>query len=272
MADSIETQFRYGRETAQSGVRGVDVNAFLDFDESMFELRAATVMNGRTTSADFSLEEEGFELTTGNSSVRDFFDKAEVESVYYPEVETLIKRVSGASRVVVFDHTLRTGNLDKQMERKIREPIMAVHNDYTEDSAPQRVRDLLPDEAEDLLKHRFQVVQVWRPIHVPAARSPLGICDARSLAEKDLLRTELRYGERTGEIYHIAYNPAHRWFYFPAMQPGEALVFKCYDSLKDGRSRFTAHSAFEDPTTPADAPARESIEARALAFFEDWKV
>ena len=269
MSDSVETRFRYGRDTGQPRARAMNVNAFLEFDESMFENVTAMVKNGRPGAGTFSIDKEGFELKRSGTSVRDFYSKDEVESLYYPEVEALIKQVTGASRVVVFDHTLRTGDRNKQLEKQIREPVMAVHNDYTEDSAPQRVRDLLPDEADALLKHRFQVVQVWRPVHVPAVRSPLGICDASSINKKDLLRTELHYGDRVGEIYHIAYNPSHQWFYFPVMQPDEALVFKCYDSLANGCARFTAHSAFEDPTTPDNAPARESIEARALAFFEE---
>lgn len=269
MVDSVETQFRYGRNTGQPRARAMGVNAFLEFDESLFEVRNATVWNGRPFSSDFSIEEEGFAFCPSESSVMDFFNKAEVVAVYYPEIEALVKQVTGASRVVVFDHTLRTGNRNKQLEMKIREPVKAVHNDYTEASAPQRVRDLLPDEAGELLRHRFQVIQVWRPVGVPAARSPLGICDARSIAGRDLLLTELHYGDRVGEIYHIAYNPAHRWFYFPVMQPEEVLVFKCYDSHAGARARFTAHSAFEDPTTPEDAPPRESIEARTLAFFDN---
>ena len=151
---------------------------------------------------------------------------------------------------------------------KVGAPVRHVHNDYTEWSGPQRVRDLLPaDEAATRLQHRFAVIQVWRPIRKPVESSPLAIADARSLASKDLIATERRYPDRVGEIYHITYNAAHRWFYFPNMQRNEALVFKTYDSMKDGRARWTAHAAFDDPTSPADAPARESIEMRTLAFF-----
>ena len=73
--------------------------------------------------------------------------------------------------------------------------------------------------------------------------------------------------DRVGEIYHITYNPDHHWFYFPHMQTNEALVFKTYDSATDGRARWTAHAAFDDPTSEPDAPDRESIEVRTLAFF-----
>jgi hypothetical protein len=111
------------------------------------------------------------------------------------------------------------------------------------------------------------VINVWRPIRGPVQESPLAVCDARSIAPKDFIPTDLVYRDRKGEIYSVAFNPSHRWFYFPQMQTNEALLLKCYDSVDDGRARFTTHSAFTDPTSPPDAPARESIEARTLAFF-----
>ena len=111
------------------------------------------------------------------------------------------------------------------------------------------------------------MVQVWRPLAGPVRDMPLAICDARSIAPDDLVETDPVYEDRVGEVFQLRHNPGHRWFYFPEMEPGEALVFKCYDSLDDGRARFTAHTAFVDPATPADAPPRRSIEARALAFF-----
>jgi hypothetical protein len=141
-----------------------------------------------------------------------------------------------------------------------------VHNDYTEWSAPQRVRDLLPQEADALLQRRFAIVQVWRPIRHPVESWPLAIADAQSLSPSDMV-TERRYPDRIGQTSAITYNPAHRWYWFPHMRPDEALVFEVYDSLKDGRAQFTAHTAFEDPTAPPDARPRESIEIRTLAFF-----
>ena len=86
------------------------------------------------------------------------------------------------------------------------------------------------------------------------------------IAMDDLVPTDLRYPDRLGEIYSLRFSPAHRWFYFSRMRPDEAMLLKCYDS-DAARARFTAHSAFEDPTSAPDAPARESIEVRILAFF-----
>ncbi len=186
---------------------------------------------------------------------------------YYPEVEALIKKVSGASRVVVFDYTLRSGDEAEREAKLVREPVLSAHNDYTEWSGPQRVRDILPDEAEKLLAGRFAIIQVWRAINQPIESNPLAIADAQSVAFDDLMIAERRYPNRVGQTYRLRHSTQHRWFYFPRMRRDEALVFKVFDSAKDGRARFTAHTSFIDPTTPPGAAPRQSIEARALAFF-----
>jgi hypothetical protein len=226
-----------------------------------------TITKGRLEAGRFSLERNGFRFIRHDTSVADFYDPDEIRRVYYPEIEALVKAESGASRVVVFDHTLRTADDAVREALKIREVVRRVHNDYTEWSGPQRVRDVLPDEAEDLLKRRFAVIQVWRPIRLPVETFPLAICDAVSLAPEDLVISERRYPNRIGQTYAITYNPAHRWYTFPRMRRDEALIFKVYDSLTDGRARWTAHTAFDDPTSPPDAKPRESIEIRTLAFF-----
>jgi hypothetical protein len=199
--------------------------------------------------------------------VRDFLDPAELERVYYPEVVALVRRLTGAVRAHVFDHTLRTGDDAERAARNIREPVLWAHNDYTDWSGPQRLRELLPDEAGRLLERRFAIVQVWRAIDRPIVANPLAITDARSVAPADLLRAERRYPHRVGETYQLLHNPAHRWYYYPRMQRDEALVFKTYDSPADGRARFVPHTSFDDPSAPPDAPPRRSIEARAFAFF-----
>jgi hypothetical protein len=225
------------------------------------------IHNARLLADQLSLDRQGFVLTRQQTSVRNFYDDVEVRGVYYAEVERLVKEATGAARVVVFDHNVRCGPMAKRGEQGVREPVKYAHNDYTLKSGPQRVRDLLPDEAPELLKHRFAVINVWRPIRGPVEEMPLAVCDARSIAAEDLVETDLRYADRTGEVHSLAFNPAHRWFFFPRMEADEVLLLKCYDSAADGRARFTAHSAFEDPATRPGAPARESIEVRTLAFF-----
>ena len=230
------------------------------------ERHRVEISNGREA-RDLALESNGFVLVEHRTAMRDFFDGSELKQVYYPEVEALIKRIAGASRVIVFDHTLRSGSETEREARLIREPVLSAHNDYTEWSGPQRVRDLMGAEAESLLERRFAIIQVWRAIADPIRSNPLAMTDARSVAPEDLLVAERRYPNRIGQTYRLRYNPAHRWFYFPEMRRDEAIVFKVFDSLKDGRARFTPHTSFEDPATPAGAPPRQSIEARAIAFF-----
>ncbi len=223
------------------------------------------VRDGRVLADSLSLDRHGFALRTHASAVRDFTDDRIIRAAYYPEVEQLVKEVTGAARVVMFDHNVRLGAADRPSG--IREPVKRVHNDYTDKSGPQRVRDLMGDEAEALLRRRYVFINAWRPIREPVLSSPLAVCDAQSMDAADLIPSELKYRDRTGETYAVAYNPRHRWFYFPRMRRNEVLLLKCFDSETDGRARLTAHTAFDDPTIPADAPPRESIEARTIAFF-----
>jgi hypothetical protein len=229
--------------------------------------RPVVIRNGRRQDEDFALDRHGFRFVRHATKVGNFFDEEEVRRVYHPEMEALVKAETGASRVVVFDHTLRTADDTLREAKKIREVVPRVHNDYTEWSGPQRVRDLLPDEADDLLRRRFAIVQVWRPIRHPVETFPLAICDARTLSPEDLVISERIYPSRVGQTYAITYNPDHVWYWFPRMRREEALVFKVFDSAKDGRARWTAHTAFQDATAPPNARPRESIEIRTLAFF-----
>jgi hypothetical protein len=144
--------------------------------------------------------------------------------------------------------------------------VRRVHNDQTAVSAPRRVRaHLPPDEAEQRLKHRFAIVNLWRPL-ATVERLPLALCDARSIAPQDLVPSDLVYPDKVGEIYSFLYNPNHRWYWFPRLRPDEALLLKIHDSREDV-AQFTAHTAFEDPTGSREAPARRSIELRALVFW-----
>ncbi len=234
-----------------------------------YEPHDTIVRSLRPIAPKLSLDAEGFRLIGHRSDVRDFYSDDEVRDVYYAEIEKLVAKAAGAARVVVFDHTVRRRLEDAsdRSGRPRREPVPRVHNDYTPKSGPQRVRDLLAGEAEGLLRRRFSVINVWRPIRGPLEDAPLALVDARSVAADDLVPTDLIYKDRIGEIFNVRHNPAHRWFYAPRMSRDEALVFRCYDSAEDGRARFVPHTAFEDPTAPRTAIPRESIEVRTLAFY-----
>jgi hypothetical protein len=236
---------------------------------AVYEPHRLPIYDARSVADRLSLDEEGLTLVERPSAVTDFYDEDQLRRIYYPEAERLVAAATGASRVVVFDHTIRRRLPDTQDRTagSPRQPVPRVHNDYTVRSGPQRVRDLLGDEAETLLRGRFSVVNLWRPIRGPLRDAPLAVCDARSVAFTDLVASDLVYRDRTGETYAVRHNPSHRWFYVPEMRQDEALLLKCYDSAEDGRARFAPHSAFEDPTAPADILPRESIELRTLVFY-----
>ncbi len=233
---------------------------------TVLDRRRVAIGDARELGAEPSLDADGFTLAPLRTSVDDLYDPGAVRAAYYREVEALVRDVTGATRVVAFDHNVRCAPMAERGDAGAQAPVRFAHNDYTERSGPQRVRDLLPDEAERLLERRFAVINVWKPIRRPVEEWPLAVCDARTIAPRDLVTTDLRYRDRVGEIYSLRFDPAHRWFYYPRMQPDEAMLLKCFDADPQ-RARFTAHSAVEDPTSPAGAPARESIEVRTLAFF-----
>ncbi|WP_425995209.1 CmcJ/NvfI family oxidoreductase [Afipia sp. DC4300-2b1] len=234
------------------------------------EPHTLSVHNARAIAEALSLDVEGFDLVRQKSTVLDFYDDEEVKRVYYPEAELLLKDITGASRVFIFDHTVRkrvAGSADGISV--VRQPVGRVHVDHTARSGPQRVRDLIPDDAEELLKGRVQIINLWRPIRGPLRDSPLAVCDARTVKFDELVPTDLIYQHRIGETYSVKFNPEHRWLYVPEMTVDEILLLKCFDSKTDGRARFAPHTAFVDPTTSADAVPRESIELRTLVFHPE---
>lgn len=219
-----------------------------------------------------SVDREGFELLRHKTTVGDLYDDDAIEQVYYPEIEAILRDKFGASQVVIFDVTRRSdGDVGAQNPDGLRGPASRLHVDYTAKSGPQRVRDVLGEEEAGRLEAsgaRIIQVNVWRPIRGPVERSPLALADATTMQEEDLIATNQIFPDRVGEIYSVAHNPAQRWYYAPEMTADEILLIKGWDSVDDGRTRFTPHGAFDLPETRQDAPARESIEVRTLVIVD----
>ena len=236
------------------------------------EGRATTIHDLRPAASEFALDEVGFKFLTHRSAVKEFWDEDEIRRVYYPESIDLLKRVTGATEVRVFDHTLRrrVPGKDDRSTGVPRQPATLVHVDQTAASGAARLRVAYPDEADALLRRRVAIVNLWRPITSPVLDAPLAVCDARSVSPKDLVASELVYRDRRGETYNLVYNPGQRWFYAPEMRADEVLLLKCFDSRDDGAvARFAPHTAFIDPSAPPDAPPRESIELRTFVIFDE---
>lgn len=232
------------------------------------------VHDARAIAGGLSVDREGVVLADHREGmIGDFRDDQALRSTYYPSVERLVCAVTGAARALVFDHTHRSSAVARRAPDGTDIAVDEAHNDYTERSGPRRVRELLagllPGEDPDaLLRGRHAIFNVWRPINGPVEQWPLAVCDMQSMSLDDFVDAELRWPHRTGHVCAIRHNPAHRWLYVPAMDVGQALVFKCYDSATPGGTvRFGAHTAFVDPTSQGGARTRESIEVRTIALF-----
>ena len=233
------------------------------------EAHLLTIADARPLAAGLSLDAEGFELLQAPTRFASFDDPAAIKSAYYTEVEPLLGQATGARRVIAFDHKVRSATRAAGGEAGIRGPVPRTHNDFTARSGPERAEAELKARGIDPLAlegRRFAIVNLWRPINRPVEKSPLALADARTVAAADWVETDLVYRDRVGETYALAFNPAQLWYFFPRLAPDEAILIKGFDSAGDV-ARFTPHSAFDDPASPADAPERESIEVRALVIY-----
>lgn len=261
--------------------------------------RKRSVENIRGQEDKFGTDVSGFGVYRYPAQEKSFTDDAQVRKGYYKEVEDLVRaKLPGVKKVVIFDHTIR-----RNEKASPRQPVQQVHVDQTPGAAAVRVRRHLPaDEAEELLKGRYQIINVWRPIGHPASDFPLAVVDWRSTKPEDFVKVDLMYPKRTegddgddrgkesvpkskddhstdgyevkGETYGVNPSDDHKFFYMKDMTPEEAMFIKCFDSRSEsvggakGLAGMTPHTAFVDPNSPADAPGRQSIEVRCLVFYE----
>lgn len=269
--DHVTAKVKYLTDTGEKRLIYVPSEAGHDNSKwaGLYEDHSVDIHDGRRTEEAFDLDRQGFMLMDQTSAVSDFFDDQQVADLYEPEIARQLQEMTGAARVHIFDHTRRADSKNLRSKKVVREPAGVIHNDYTDASAAKRIRDLFPaDGAEDLLSRRFAIINIWRTSNgKPIETAPLALCDARSVADGDLITVERHSKDRIGEVQQVIQNDDHRWYYFPLMQADEALLIKTFDSATDGRARFSVHTAFEDPNVMPTAQPRESIETRAFLFF-----
>ncbi|KAF5006475.1 hypothetical protein FDECE_7162 [Fusarium decemcellulare] len=298
--------FNYIDESSSIGANGAHVKPWskVDVDQTSFKRteRKRSVINIRDAadSTKFGVDVSGFDVFTSPAKEKAFTDEAAVRDGYYAEVEDLLrKRIPDIKKVVIFDHTIR-----KREKSSPRQPVQQLHVDQTPGAAEVRVRRHVtdPTETEALLKGRYQIINVWRPIGHPATDFPLAVVDWRTTKPQDMVSVDLLYPKRKdgddeddrgkevrpdestfastdgyevrGETYAVAPNEGHKFYYAKDMTPDEVMLIKCFDSRsqglpggKEGVAGLTPHTAFVDPATPADAKGRQSIEVRCLVFY-----
>ncbi|KAI0304475.1 hypothetical protein B0F90DRAFT_1809290 [Multifurca ochricompacta] len=208
-----------------------------------------------------SLDTTGFEFLHHVSQEKEFVDEEAIKTRYYKEVEELLKKHTGAKRILIFDHTIRRPFKEGQPStQQQRGPVTRVHVDQTFVAGFARVRHHALEDADRLLKGRVRIINVWRPIGNPVAHHPLAVADWRSIdPEKDLISTRHIYPDREGSTFSVRYNPSHQWHYLAGQTPDEVTLLSAADTPY----------AFLDSTSPKDAPDRQSIEVRCLVFDEE---
>ncbi|KAI1825760.1 hypothetical protein F4861DRAFT_537780 [Xylaria intraflava] len=225
----------------------------------------------RGRESEFTLDHDAFQVIQNvpPSKETEFVDDESIKKNYYPEIEKLLlDNIPGSNRVFIFDHTIRRSEPDA-----FRSPVQRVHIDQTPASAKVRVHRHLPDEAEELLKGRYRIVNVWRSLNKkPIEAMPLAYASSASLADKDVFAVEHRHETLKGaSTAGISFSPNQKWYYLSGMVGSEYLLLECFDSegLKEGSGVAggrAAHTAFDHPLTKPDAIGRESIEIRTLVF------
>lgn len=234
------------------------------------------VYDCRPIAAQLSLDEAGFQVLDHRSAFHDYYDAERVRAEYYPEAAALLKEVTGALAVFIFDHNVRNQTRSERGDAGVRLPVDGAHNDYTLSSGPRRIREVLTDnDALALAGRRAALINLWRPIVGPVQDRPLAVCHARATKLDDFIPTEIQHflednletPHLTGEIYSFQHSPEHRWFYLSNMQPEEVMLLKCFDTADDGRAIFTGHTGFKNPACPPDFVPRESIEVRTVVVF-----
>jgi hypothetical protein len=218
----------------------------------------------------YTLDTAGFQYHRHSSCETEFVDEAAITSAYYKECEELLKGVTGANRIHIFNHKVRRGPTQWHHlgfdNLKNRGPVTKTHVDQSYAGAELRLRYDLPDEAEELLKKRYQIINIWRPIST-VLKDPIAIADARSVPDADLVEADMIEHDFPGKQWVVRYSPDHRWYYKYRMAPEDVLLIKCFDS-KVSVARRALHSAFED-AVQRDQESRQSIEVRCLVFYDD---
>jgi hypothetical protein len=243
-------------------------------DRNVAERVQVVIRNARPFQDELSLDRNGFTIVRHPTALRNVRDAEEVRRIYRPELERALLAVTGAARVLI-----QPSGVVRLAQRSpdfgapgTTYPAPQVHSDYSPRSGPAVVQSLLaPEEAQVRLARRFAIYSLWRAFSEPPQDVPLALCDAQSVSPSDVVLSDVVIGPPDREIVfegsNFRYNPRHRWVYFRDMHRDELLVIKTYDS-DDRRAWRVPHTGFVDPTAPADAPPRVSMDIRGVAFFD----
>jgi hypothetical protein len=245
---------------------------------------------GLSPSSPECMDKLGVSLAYCESRCKNFYDAAEVERVFYPEIEKLLLEFfPGATDALVYNHDVfdkdykgdRTEDQDNKNPGVNANYAYIVHNDLNDNSGRLRCRELLTknlrnfgreqryteEEADAKMSRRFMSINLAKPMET-VRQNPFVLCAWPSFADQPYITNYRIYDDRVGETTRFTYRPNHEWYWFPQQKPTEVSMLKCYDSVTDGSvSRWSFHTACIDPTAPDDAPCRKNVVVRAFVFF-----
>ena len=245
---------------------------------------------GLSASRPECMDKLGVSLAHLESKCSNFYDSAEVERVFYPEIEQLLLEFfPDATDALVYNHDVFDKDYqgDRTEDQDARNPGVnaryanLVHNDLNDNSGRVRCRELLTKnlrnfgreqhyteaEAEAKMSRRFMSINLAKPMET-VGQFPFVLCAWPSFADQPYITNYRVYDDRVGETTRFTYRPDHEWYWFPRQTPTEVSMLKCYDSVTDGSvSRWSFHTACIDPTAPPDAPCRKNVVVRSYVFF-----
>jgi len=231
----------------------------------------------------------GLSMAYCESKCKNFYDSAEVERVFYPEIEKLLlEYFPGATDALVYNHDVFNKDYegDRSEDQAAKNPGVTkysnrVHNDLNDNSGRLRCRELLTSnlrnfgreqnyteaEADAKMSQRFMSINLAKPMET-VGQYPFVLCAWPSFADQPYINNYRIYDDRVGETTRFTYRADHEWYWFPQQKPTEVSMLKCFDSVTDGSvSRWSFHTACSDPTAPDDAPCRKNVVVRSYVFF-----
>lgn len=295
---SVEDPYQYSTDRTNNNIKTVAHEFEITNLRQLVDSKTTTPSSEKyssLTAPEIQLDTSGFDFVKDNSTSKwfsyDLFsDDERIQNEYYPEVEKLLKEYLSkyynrpVKDIVLFDYTIRRnkeGAID-QIGKRI--PVQTVHADQTPTSARRRVERHYEfaakyigdnnDSKDSSKPPRYQLLNLWRPLIDNVQDTPLGLADFQSIdAEKDVVVSRLIYPDYDGLTYRFRFNPKHKWYYLGGQNTDEITLIKCFDSdaqSPDSKiSKFTPHTAFDNPNKKPTDRLRESIEVRALVFYDD---
>src|SRR5271163_2501333 len=245
---------------------------------------------GLSPSSPECMDKLGVALAHCESKCGNFYDAAEVERVFYPEMEKLLLEFfPDATDALVYNHDVfdkdykgdRTEDQDNKNPGVNANYANIVHNDLNDNSGRVRCRELLSknlrnfgrqqhyteEQADAKMSRRFVSINLAKPMET-VGQHPFVLCAWPSFADQPYITNYRIYDDRVGETTRFTYRSGHEWYWFPRQKPTEVSMLKCYDSVADGSvSRWSFHTACTDPTAPANARCRKNVVVRSFVFF-----